>query len=137
MAPALTPEMAAEIPSIERPLIRIHPKTGAPALYFGSKIVRSVVGLSDADGRALIEELTAFATQRKFVYSHKWRKGDLVLWDNRAVLHPGTHYDRRKYGRLMQRTTVLDTPAGPSQPPVIADWSIDPTVIGSLSDSRD
>ncbi len=111
-APALTPELAAEIPRVERPMIKVHPKTGAQALYFGSKIMRSIVGLNDAESRALIEELTAFATQRKFVYSHKWRKGDLVLWDNRAVIHTGTHYDRRKFGRLMQRTTVLDTPAG-------------------------
>jgi taurine dioxygenase len=110
-AKPLTPERRATIPEVVHPLVKVHPVTGRPALYFGSQIVDRIVGLSKEESRTLILDLTAHVTQDRFVYRHKWTKGDLVFWDNRSVAHTGTNYDRRRYGRLMQRTTILNTAA--------------------------
>ena len=57
-------------------------------------------------GRSFIAWLNEFATQPQFCYSHQWRQGDLVIWDNRSVLHRATAYDTVRHKRLMQRTTV-------------------------------
>jgi alpha-ketoglutarate-dependent 2,4-dichlorophenoxyacetate dioxygenase len=54
----------------------------------------------------LLDDLTAHATQPQFCLAHRWREGDIIIWDNRAVLHRATAYDTVKYKRLMQRTTV-------------------------------
>ena len=60
----------------------------------------------DREGRALIDELTAFATQPRFVYSHRWALHELVLWDNRAVLHRATPFRSAAEHRHMVRTTI-------------------------------
>ncbi|MGH2398040.1 MAG: TauD/TfdA dioxygenase family protein, partial [bacterium] len=54
----------------------------------------------------LLRDLLGLATQPEFVYRHTWRAGDLVMWDNRAVLHRGRPWDARRYRRVMHRTTV-------------------------------
>ena len=59
-------------------------------------------------GRALIDELLAHVSQRRFVYTHRWREKDLVMWDNRCTLHRGTDYDDLRFVRDMHRTTVSD-----------------------------
>lgn len=105
----LTAEERAAIPEIAHPFIKVHPVTGRKSLYFGNQIVARVEGMSAAEGKALINELTAFATQDRFVYRHKWSVNDLVFWDNRAVMHTGTNYDKSRFTRYMQRTTILDT----------------------------
>jgi alpha-ketoglutarate-dependent taurine dioxygenase len=102
-------ERRAAIAEIVHPLVKIHPITGRSALYFGSQVVDRIVGLTKEASRALIDDLTAHIAQDKFVYRHQWTKGDLLFWDNRSVAHTGTNYDRSQYGRLMQRTTILDT----------------------------
>jgi alpha-ketoglutarate-dependent 2,4-dichlorophenoxyacetate dioxygenase len=81
--------------------------TGAygPALYLGAH-ARMVEGMEEGEGRALIDELTAFATQPRFVYSHRWAPHDLVLWDNRAVLHRATPFRSAVERRHMVRTTI-------------------------------
>jgi alpha-ketoglutarate-dependent taurine dioxygenase len=63
------------------------------------------VGIPEEEGRRLIDELEEFSTQPRFVYSHKWRPNDLILWDNRCSLHRATPYDN-KYRRTLQRTQV-------------------------------
>ena len=60
-------------------------------------------------GRALLEELTDFATRVNFIYAHKWRLGDLVIWDNRCTLHRATPYQSTRYVRDLRRTTIIDT----------------------------
>ena len=65
-------------------------------------------GLADDDAAQLLTELTAHATQRQFVYTHRWRVGDLVMWDNRCTMHRGTDYDDLRWPRDMQRATVSD-----------------------------
>jgi len=76
-----------------------------PALYLGAH-ARSVEGLDEAAGRALIETLMAHATQPEFVYRHAWTPHDIVIWDNRAVLHRATPFDSTTERRLMVRTTI-------------------------------
>ena len=76
-----------------------------PSLYLGAH-ARSIEGMPEAESRALIDRLMAFATQERFVYHHRWEPDDLVLWDNRAVLHRATPFPSDTEGRHMVRTTI-------------------------------
>jgi alpha-ketoglutarate-dependent taurine dioxygenase len=67
-----------------------------------------------AEGRAFLTELLDHVTQQQFCYRHDWQEGDLIIWDNRCVLHRATPYDAARYKRLMQRTTVSGEPAEPA-----------------------
>lgn len=87
--------------------MRNHAGSGRRLLYIGSHATH-VVGLSLPEGRVLLADLLEHATQRQFVYRHKWRPGDLVMWDNRAALHRGRRYDLAQ-PRDMRRSTVEDT----------------------------
>jgi alpha-ketoglutarate-dependent 2,4-dichlorophenoxyacetate dioxygenase len=64
--------------------------------------------MGEQEGRALIDELVAHATQRQFVYTHRWRLNDLVMWDNRCTMHRGKVYDDLRWPRDMQRATTSD-----------------------------
>jgi alpha-ketoglutarate-dependent 2,4-dichlorophenoxyacetate dioxygenase len=64
--------------------------------------------LPEADSTRLIEDLMAHATQRQFVYTHRWRVDDLVVWDNRSTMHRGTRYEEERWKRDMHRATVSD-----------------------------
>jgi len=64
--------------------------------------------MPEPDGRALIDELIAHATQRQFVYTDRWRLHDLVIWDNRCTMHRGSDFDDLRWKRDMQRATVSD-----------------------------
>jgi len=90
-----------------QPLVRIS-ASGRKALFVGSHTAQ-VVGMDEAEGTTLIEELTAFATQRRFIYAHKWQEGDLLIWDNRCTLHRGTGYDYRRHKRDMRRATINES----------------------------
>ena len=96
-----------------RTLVRIHAGSGRRVLYIGSHATR-VLGMSLPEGRVLLSDLLEHATQRQFVYRHEWKPGDLVMWDNRAVLHRGRRYDLAQR-RDMRRSTVEDAlPSGVS-----------------------
>ncbi|HEX5318679.1 MAG TPA: TauD/TfdA family dioxygenase [Stellaceae bacterium] len=99
-------DIAGAIPPATWPLIRTHAGSGRKLLYIGSHATH-VVGLSVPEGRVLLQDLLEHATQRQFVYAHRWRAGDLVIWDNRAVLHRGRRYDLSQ-PRDMRRSTVED-----------------------------
>jgi len=100
-----TPEQAAQVPPVRQSLIRINPKNGRKALYLGSH-ASHIEGMPVEAGRKILHELLAAATQPSFVYRHAWRQFDLVIWDNRAVLHRGRGWDKARYRRVMNRTTV-------------------------------
>lgn len=102
-----TEKERAALPPAQQVLVRRIPENQRKSLYIASHAMR-IVGMSDAEGAALLEELMAHATQPQFVYSHRWRVGDLVIWDNRCTLHRGTDYDERRYKRDMRRATVSD-----------------------------
>jgi alpha-ketoglutarate-dependent 2,4-dichlorophenoxyacetate dioxygenase len=102
---ALTPDMAAELPGAWQVMVRVNPGNMRKAVYAGAH-ASHVIGWPREEGRALIQWLNVFATQPRFCFSHAWRQGDLVIWDNRATLHRATAYDTVRHKRLMQRTTV-------------------------------
>jgi alpha-ketoglutarate-dependent 2,4-dichlorophenoxyacetate dioxygenase len=101
----LTEAQKQEVPAVRQAVVRANPVNGRKAIYAGAH-ASHVVGWPLAEGRALLRELTDFITQPRFRYSHRWRQGDLVIWDNRCLLHRATPYDAVRHQRLMQRTTV-------------------------------
>jgi len=109
----LTDEEKAETPPVRQALVRTNPVNGRKSLYLGAH-ASHIIGWPIEEGRALLKELTEFTTQPRFCYAHKWRQGDLVVWDNRCLLHRATAYDGKAHKRLMQRTTVAgDAPTVP------------------------
>ncbi len=103
--PALTEQQKLDRPDMFHPLVRLHPNTGRRALFVG-RWARDVQGMPPEEGRALIEELFAFAQNPEFIYRHSWRPHDAILWDNRCMLHCATGYDESRFIRHMQRTTL-------------------------------
>jgi taurine dioxygenase len=96
-------------PAVDHPLVRTHPDTGTKSLYLGNHSTH-LQGLPSGEGRALLDELLQHATQRQFVYIHRWRKGDLIMWDNRCLLHRAVaNYEVEKYRRVMHRSVVRGT----------------------------
>jgi alpha-ketoglutarate-dependent 2,4-dichlorophenoxyacetate dioxygenase len=95
------------LPAVRQVLVRHHPTSGRTSLYLAAHAGR-ILGLPDQESTALLEELTAFATQRQFVYSHRWRVNDLVMWDNRCTMHRGRPFDDQRWKRDAQRATVED-----------------------------
>lgn len=104
--PPLTEAQRREAPPVAHPIVRRHPVSGRKALYICPEVISHIEGLPEDEGRALIAELTDHASQPRFVYTHEWRNGDLVVWDNRCTLHTATPYDTDKYRRVMWRTTI-------------------------------
>jgi len=100
-------EERREMPPVPQALVRTIAQSGRKSLYLASHAGR-IVGMPEAQGRALIDELIAHATQRQFVYSHRWRVHDLVIWDNRCTMHRGTEFDDLRWKRDVQRATVCD-----------------------------
>jgi alpha-ketoglutarate-dependent 2,4-dichlorophenoxyacetate dioxygenase len=92
-------------PSLQR-LVRTHPGSKRKTLYLSAH-GSHVAGWPVADGRLLLLDLTAHATQQQFVYRHEWRVGDLVIWDNRCTMHRGRPHDETK-ARDLRRATTLD-----------------------------
>ena len=99
----LSDEIRAANPDVFHPLVRTHPADGRKALWVSTGTVTEIVGMPNPQGLELIDELVEFATQDQFVYRHKWRVGDVLVWDNRCTLHTGTLYDDTRYFRLMHR----------------------------------
>jgi len=99
-------EIFRELPPVAQALVRHHPASGRTSLYLASH-ASHIVGWPVEEGRALIEELIAFATQPQFVHQHRWSVGDLVMWDNRCTMHRGRPYDDTQR-RVLHRTTVSD-----------------------------
>jgi alpha-ketoglutarate-dependent 2,4-dichlorophenoxyacetate dioxygenase len=91
-------------PRTAHPLVR-RSANGRKTLYFGWHAV-GIVGWDEEDASNLIKELYAFATQPKYVYSHKYRPGDMVVWDNRCTMHSATSFERYRYKRDVRRTTI-------------------------------
>ena len=86
------PEDLTTLPGAEHSMVRRHPVTGRPSLVIGSHVAH-IYGMNDEEGHRLAQELVDEACQPPRVYSHNWRAGDVVLWDNRSVLHRGRPYD--------------------------------------------
>jgi alpha-ketoglutarate-dependent 2,4-dichlorophenoxyacetate dioxygenase len=100
-------EERREFPAVPQVVVRVIRESGRRSLYLASHAGR-IFGMSDEEGRALIDQLVAHATQRQFVYVHRWRTNDLVMWDNRCTMHRGTEFDDLRWKRDAQRATVAD-----------------------------
>jgi alpha-ketoglutarate-dependent 2,4-dichlorophenoxyacetate dioxygenase len=97
----------AQFPGAEHPLVRVHPGSGRTSVYIASHAER-IVGWPVPDGRLLLRELMALATLSEFVYRHRWRVGDFVIWDNRCTMHRGLPFDESRERRDLRRVTTVD-----------------------------
>lgn len=103
----MTEEQKRETPPVSQPLVRVHPDTKRIALYLGDH-AEYIEGMPYDDGRALIEAVNAEATaDATRIYEHRWRPGDLIVWDNRCLVHRATDYDASTVRRVMRRCTVI------------------------------
>jgi taurine dioxygenase len=106
---AFRPAFDPSRPQIDHPLVRTHPETGRKSLYLGNHATH-IVGVSQTESDALLAELLEHATRPEFAYVHRWLPGDLVVWDNRALLHRLVLGDAlRRYRRIMHRSVVVGT----------------------------
>ena len=93
------------------PVFRAHPETGKKAIYVNRLITDFIVGMETSESRALLEELYAYVEDPRFLYQHKWRVGDLIIWDNRCLLHARNTYDSVGERRKLRRIAIAgDTP---------------------------
>ncbi len=102
---AVTPSHAASLPPMRQKLVRENPRTGEKNYYIGSH-VREIEGWTFDESRSLLDYLLIQATLEKHVYIHRWQPGDLVIWDNRCLIHRGSGYDADRYRRRMRQTRV-------------------------------
>jgi len=102
--PRLVTETETMLPPVRQAVV-LEDNPHGPALYLGAH-ARQIDGMDEASSRALIDRLIAFATAPRFVYSHRWLPGDMVLWDNYALMHRATPFPADTERRLMVRTTV-------------------------------
>lgn len=111
------PMRPEDVPGPVHPLVRVHPVTKKSALYLGRRRTwpsNYIIGLPNAESEALLDALWAHATQPRYAWTHVWRAGDIVLWDNRCCMHYRTEIDHTQR-RIMHRTTIKGEP-------VVAPW---------------
>jgi len=104
-------DVSPDAPHHAHPIARTHPVTGQKSLFINRLMTRSIVGLSDKDSQALLDKLFDHQENPAFVYEHRWRLGDLLMWDNRCTVHARRDFNPEET-RLLRRVTVLgETPA--------------------------
>lgn len=99
------PEERETMKPVLQRLVREHPATARKSIYLSAHIGK-IIGWRVPEALAFLRDLTEHATQREFVYSHTWRAGDLVIWDNRCTMHRVRSYDDLTYPRDLRRTTT-------------------------------
>jgi len=109
-APAPSGAERAAVPPVWHPMVRRHPESGRKALYISSIYNDAIEGMEDGAARRLIEELSEFAAQPKYMYRHAWEPHDVLMWDNRCTVHAVTPYDPLER-RVMHRTTIVGNEA--------------------------
>jgi alpha-ketoglutarate-dependent taurine dioxygenase len=105
-------KLVTELPPVEHPVVRVHPETGRKGLFVNPGFTSHIVGLSDAESRGILDLLYAHLTKPEHTIRHRWRAGDVGIWDNRST----AHYANRDYTetRVMRRITLQgDVPVGP------------------------
>ncbi|NDZ97117.1 taurine dioxygenase [Streptomyces sp. SID6673] len=107
-------EEVTELVPVSHPVVRVHPETGRKSLFVNPGFTSHIDGVSDAESRGILDLLYAHITKPEHIVRHRWRLGDVVLWDNRNTVH----YANRDYGdtrRVMHRITLRgDEPFGPA-----------------------
>jgi alpha-ketoglutarate-dependent 2,4-dichlorophenoxyacetate dioxygenase len=102
-----TEEQRASLRPIPQPLVQENPRTGRKSLYVASHI-GEIIGMPTAEARELAREFVAFATQPQFVYAHRWRPNDIVVWDDRATMHRRAPYDDLNQVRKLHTMRVIE-----------------------------
>jgi taurine dioxygenase len=102
-------EFMAKMPPVEHPLVRTHPETGRKALYMNPNRMEQVVGLSREESDRLLDELIEHAIRPELQYRHKWRQGDIIVWDNRCLMHKANPDYPAGEQRTMHRIVVEGT----------------------------
>jgi len=106
----MSEEEIRDAPPMVHPLARVHPETGRKALFLGMH-ASHFEGRPMEEGRARIEELEAHATRPEFIFRHTWREGDMLMWDNRCLLHRADpNFDAATFPRVLHRTCLRGTP---------------------------
>jgi taurine dioxygenase len=100
----LTPEEIEKMKDVIHPVVVISPVDGRKALFVTNGSTKRVIGMPQEEGMALVAELIAYATQEQFVYRHKWRNNDCLIWNDMCTMHTATPYDESKYDRVVYRT---------------------------------
>jgi alpha-ketoglutarate-dependent 2,4-dichlorophenoxyacetate dioxygenase len=111
------PEHETELPPVRHALVRANPVNGRKSIYIGSH-AWYIEGMDEGESRRLLDELLAHTTRPERVYQHRWRQWDLVMWDNRCVLHRGRPWNAALHRRVMRRTTLAGE--GPTADPPFA-----------------
>jgi len=106
-SPDLDENERKNLPPTVQPLVRTHPGSGRKSFYLASH-AQYIEGMPLEEGRALLNELTAYCVQPQFVVAQVWQPGDLVMWDNRCTMHRAMPFDEDRYIREMRRTTVAE-----------------------------
>ena len=102
---AVSPSLAASLPPMPQKLVRTNPANGLKNYYLGAH-AKTIEGWNEGEARILLDDLQEFATKPKHIFSHAWQPGEVVIWDNRCLLHRGAGYDADKYRRYMRTTRI-------------------------------
>ena len=102
----MTEAQRRQVPPVAHPVVRTHPETGRDCLFLGDH-AETIEGMDHAAGRAFVDELNETAARTGTVYRHRWRPRQLVVWDNRCLMHRATGYDTARERRVIRRCTVL------------------------------
>ena len=94
-----------DAPHWTHPMVRVHPKTGRKSLYINRLMTHDIEGMAQDEAEALLDQLYDHQEQKRFVYEHQWRPGDIILWDNRCTLHARTDFSPSER-RLLRRITI-------------------------------
>ncbi len=103
---AVAQSIADSLPPVRQRLVRSNPVNNLKNYYVGSHL-KEIEGWNDVDSRELIDDLIRRAVEPANIYSHRWQEGDLLIWDNRCLLHRGSAYDADRYRRRMHQTRVV------------------------------
>ena len=94
-------------PAVYHPIVRTHPENGRKAIYINPIRIETIAGMKETDAQLLLRELLQHAIQERFQYRHKWKQGDLVMWDNRCLLHKANgDYDHETQTRYLYRVML-------------------------------
>lgn len=96
-----------KLPLVSHPLVQIHPETRRKSLFLSPHTMDHIKEMSAGESRTLLDELTAHATQAKYVYRHKWKNDDVIMWDNRCTMHSVEPFDNANIRRIMHRVTLV------------------------------
>ena len=106
---ALLNEEDRNVKPVRHPLVQVHPETGRKLLYFDQGKILTIEGLDSDESAATIAEMKAYFVQPPCQYRHQWRKGDVVIWDNRCTMHKANADYAEGERRLMHRVIVAGT----------------------------